>query len=184
MGSEVQGDKTTLVVNLYGSPGVGKSTCASYIYSKLKFNHINSELVTEFAKDLVWENNSTALKDQIYILGNQSYKQSKLKGKVDVIITDSPIMLATVYTDEKLQPEYNKLACKIDNEYISINYFLIRDKPYNPIGRLQTETQSNELSKKIRNMLDNYKINYEEILANEVGCDKIIQDIIRCYRFS
>ena len=44
-----------LVVNLFGAPGAGKSTGAAYIFSKLKMSGINVELVTEFAKDKVWE---------------------------------------------------------------------------------------------------------------------------------
>lgn len=44
-----------IIVNLCGSPGVGKSTGAAYIFSQLKMRGINCELVTEFAKDKVWE---------------------------------------------------------------------------------------------------------------------------------
>ena len=44
-----------LVVNLFGVPGAGKSTGAAYIFSKLKLVGINAELITEFAKDKVWE---------------------------------------------------------------------------------------------------------------------------------
>ena len=43
------------IVNLFGAPGAGKSTGAAYIFSKLKLAGVNAELVTEFAKDKVWE---------------------------------------------------------------------------------------------------------------------------------
>lgn len=43
----------TIVVNLFGVPGAGKSTGAAYIFYRLKINGINAELVTEFAKDKV-----------------------------------------------------------------------------------------------------------------------------------
>lgn len=43
--------KNTLVVNLLGGPGCGKSTGAAYIFSQLKMRNIDAELVTEFAKD-------------------------------------------------------------------------------------------------------------------------------------
>lgn len=59
-----------LVVNLFGVPGAGKSTGAAYVFSKLKMKGINAELVTEFAKDIVWENNSRGLKNQEYIFRN------------------------------------------------------------------------------------------------------------------
>jgi adenylate kinase family enzyme len=44
-----------ILVNLYGAPGSGKSTGAAYIFSKLKMAGVDAELVTEFAKDKVWE---------------------------------------------------------------------------------------------------------------------------------
>ena len=60
-----------LVVNLFGAPGAGKSTdSAIYIFSQLKINGINAELVTEFAKNIIWEHNRKALTNQIYMLGN------------------------------------------------------------------------------------------------------------------
>ena len=43
----------TKVLNLYGGPGVGKSTGAAYIFSMLKLAGINCELVREYAKELV-----------------------------------------------------------------------------------------------------------------------------------
>lgn len=50
-----------IVVSLYAGPGAGKSTLAAYTFSKLKMLGVNCELVTEFAKDKVWEKNNTAL---------------------------------------------------------------------------------------------------------------------------
>ena len=46
-----------LIVSLCGQPGVGKSTGSAYVFSKLKMAGVNAELVTEFAKDKVWERN-------------------------------------------------------------------------------------------------------------------------------
>ena len=46
-----------LIINLFGAPGAGKSTGAAYVFSQLKAAGVNAELVTEFAKDKVWEAN-------------------------------------------------------------------------------------------------------------------------------
>ena len=46
--------KDTLIVNLYGGPGCGKSTGAAYLFSKLKMAGVDAEYVPEFAKDKVW----------------------------------------------------------------------------------------------------------------------------------
>lgn len=52
-----------IVVNLFGAPGVGKSTGAARIFSNLKMAGINAELITEFAKDKVWEENKAVFND-------------------------------------------------------------------------------------------------------------------------
>ena len=59
----------TLVVNLFGVPGAGKSTGAAYIFSCIKMAGINAELITEYAKDKVWERNDEAFRNQAYIFG-------------------------------------------------------------------------------------------------------------------
>ena len=59
--------KNTIIINLFAGPGAGKSTGAAFIFSKLKMLGIDAELVTEFAKDKVWEQNKEAFKCQFYI---------------------------------------------------------------------------------------------------------------------
>ena len=54
-----------ICINLTAQPGAGKSTLAAATFAKLKMLGINCELVTEFAKDKVWENNKMALSNQI-----------------------------------------------------------------------------------------------------------------------
>lgn len=51
----------TICVNFFSGPGAGKSTLAAYVFSKLKMMGVNCELVSEFAKDKVWEKNNEAL---------------------------------------------------------------------------------------------------------------------------
>ena len=47
----------TYIINLFGPSGCGKSSGAAYIFSKLKMAGVSCELVPEYAKDKVWENN-------------------------------------------------------------------------------------------------------------------------------
>ena len=70
-----------LVVNLFGVPGAGKSTGAAYIFYRLKSAGVNAELVTEFAKDKVWEENDEVFKNQAYIFGKQSSQNLEIKWK-------------------------------------------------------------------------------------------------------
>ena len=43
----------TIVINLIGSPGTGKSTLASELFSKMKWKGHDVELVSEYAKELI-----------------------------------------------------------------------------------------------------------------------------------
>ena len=56
--------QNTLIVNFFGPPGSGKSTAAAYVFSKLKMAGVNAEIVTEYAKDKVWEENNEVFKNQ------------------------------------------------------------------------------------------------------------------------
>lgn len=73
------------VINLFGGPGTGKSETASGVFNLLKRNRIRTEYVQEFAKDLTWEGNSTALACQDFIFGNQYYRMFRLSGQVEFI---------------------------------------------------------------------------------------------------
>lgn len=66
-----------LVINLFGAPGAGKSTGAAYIFSRLKMVGLNAELVTEFAKDKVWEGATAPFENQLYILGDATESAPK-----------------------------------------------------------------------------------------------------------
>ena len=76
----------TKVINLYGGPSSGKSTQASGLFYKMKQQGYNVELVNEFAKECVWEDNVPMLKDQLWVLAHQHRKLVRLRDKVDYII--------------------------------------------------------------------------------------------------
>ena len=168
-----------IVINLFGAPGAGKSTGAAYIYSKLKMLGVNAELVTEFAKDKVWEQSKAVFENQIYIFGKQNFRLSRLKDKVDVAITDSPLLLSGFYgqNDESLGDEFDILVAKIFNSYPSINLFIDRVKPYNPAGRFQNECESNLIHEQLLEYLNNHNIYCEHYNGDFKGYDAIIEKI-------
>lgn len=168
-----------IVVNLFGVPSAGKSTGAAYIFSQIKMKGINAELVTEFAKDKVWENNEEVFKNQAYIFGKQSFKMSRCRNKVDVVITDSPLPLSIFYNqDEVLGEDFNRTVMNVFNSYNNLNYLLLRTRPYNPVGRLQTEAESDALKQPMINLLMNRNINYSEKNGDIGGYNQIVSEII------
>lgn len=168
-----------LVVNLFGAPGAGKSTGAAYIFSKLKMAGVNAELVTEFAKDKVWEESKAAFQNQAYIFGQQYFRISRVQNKVDVVITDSPILLSSFYADDEvLGKEFDTLVTNVSNSYDSMNVFINRVSPYNPSGRFQTEAESDMLSAIMRIFLDNHVVIYEQYDGCIAGYDAIASNIM------
>ncbi len=164
-----------LVVNLYGAPGAGKSTGAAYIFSKLKMLGINAELVTEFAKDKVWEESKTPFQNQAYIFGQQYFRISRVDGKVDVVITDSPILLSAFYnSDSTLGKEFDTFVSKVSKSYNSMDLFINRVKPYNSVGRFQTEEESDKLADDLRQFLNQHEVNYKEYNGTIVDYDDIV----------
>src|SRR5512133_3821784 len=87
----------TLVVNLWGGPGTGKSTTAAFLFALLKQKGYNAELVREYVKEWAWEKRQPGPLDQFYFFGKQSRRESLLYGKVDFIVTDCPVMLSAFY---------------------------------------------------------------------------------------
>lgn len=169
-----------ILVNLFGAPGAGKSTGAAYIFSQLKMAGINAELVTEFAKDKVWEESKAVFENQAYIFGKQYFRISRCASKVDVVVTDSPLLLSVVYNnDPLLGEEFNSLVRKVMNSYNCRNFYLTREKAYNPIGRFQTEEESDKIADVIRGLLDKEKIDYITYPGSFAGYDSIVIDILR-----
>lgn len=162
--------------------GSGKSTGSAYIFSRLKLAGINAELITEFAKDKVWEENTEVFKpdNQCYLFGKQFYKMSRCRDKVDVIITDSPLPLSIFYNkSETLGEEFNKTVMNCFNSFDNVSYLLLRDKPYNSKGRLQTEAESNALKEPLINLLKSRNINHYIVRGNIEEYNKIADFIIK-----
>lgn len=173
----------TVVINLVGAPGAGKSTGAAYIFALLKMQGIDAELVTEFVKDKLWEGNKAVFENQAYIFGKQSFRLSRCADKVDVIVTDSPLPLSIQYNpNSNLRDNFNKYVMDVFNSYENRNYYLMRVKEYNPNGRFQTEEESNEIGSEIKNLLDKYNIPYTCKNGDVQGYTEIANEIIQLLR--
>lgn len=167
-----------IVVNLFGTPGAGKSTGAAFVFSQLKMQGINCELVTEFAKDKVWENTQEVFKNQAYIFGKQSFKISRCAEKVDVIITDSPLPLSIFYNnDPRLTENFNQSVMDFFNSYHNMNFLLTRTKPYNPVRRHQTEEEADKLAEPMIQLLESRDIPYTEVKGEFEGY-VMIKDLV------
>lgn len=167
----------TLVVNLYGGPGTGKSTTAAGVFSLLKQHGVNCELVTEYAKDKVWEESFRVFDNQLYVFARQYQRVFRLLGKVGVIVTDSPLLLSLYYGQGK-DETFDKLVVERYKSMRNLDVFLTRVKEYSPIGRMQTEDQAKEIDVLLREKLDAWGIKYTKMLGNAdsiIGIANMVQ---------
>lgn len=143
----------TTIVNLYGGPGSGKSTMAAAVFAELKWLGVNCELVTEYAKTKVWEESFRVFESQFFVSANQIYNIQSVAKHVDLIITDSPILMRTAYTDKEDKILLSLIKSE-HSKYNNINIFLNRVKPYNPNGRMQSEAEAIQKDKEILEILE------------------------------
>jgi hypothetical protein len=170
--------KQTLVVNLIAGSGAGKSTNACRLFAMLKDLGVDVELVTEYVKDMVWEGRTEIFNCQPYIFGKQLYKLQRVNGKVDVIITDRPIFLDTIYDPEQ-DEDFRKYILKKFDQFNNLNIYLNRTKKFNPNGRNEnTIEEAIVLDNKIKKQLDELFIPYTEINGDAEGCKEILEAII------
>lgn len=150
----------TICINLFGGPCAGKSTTAYALVANLKWMGIDAELVTEFAKDLTWEG-SPALDTQMYITGNQIWREDRLMDKVQVLVTDSPIIMSSMYYDGKHQESWEDIVFEVFNSRNNWNFFVVnKGKTYNTNGRNQTEAEARLIGKRIGIMLREKEVPY------------------------
>ena len=168
----------TLIVNLFGGPGTGKSTTTAGVFHKLKLAGVNCEMALEYAKDRVWEGSSHILANQIYVFGKQFHRLWRLDGKVDIIVTDAPILNSILYYSDA-NPHFADMVAFEHKRLNNFNVFLQRVKPFNPSGRLQDEVQSKELDQKIREILDGLDEEYFTAPAVEATIDELVNMALR-----
>lgn len=135
----------TLVVNLLGAPSSGKSTLAAQLYAELSKRGHLAEYVTEVAKDLVWDQRHNILQYQHLVFGLQHQKLDRLIGKVDFVVTDSPLLLSKYYNEDRgvdyPQEHLDGLVDAMWNRYHNFTIFIRREHGFEQSGRYHEEAQ-------------------------------------------
>lgn len=151
-------------INLFGGPGCGKSTVAARVYSYLKTTGHNIELVREYIKTWVYLNRKPVSFDQLFTTANQIHQEDLLlQNGVDLIVTDSPILVSVFYT--QLYSDYGEellsIARKMDEKYPAMNIFIDRgNRPYKTTGRWGSAGESKEIDKNMKACLKEWNIPY------------------------
>jgi hypothetical protein len=164
------------IINFFGGPGIGKSTQAAGLYSIMKKNGMSVELTYEFPKILAWDENLSAIKDQFYITANQHRNITRLYGKVEYIIIDSPILFGMVYKNKygESYPQgiygesFDRFLLDLFNQYDNINILLKRKElDYQGTGRFQGFEESKEIDQSLKMILENNDVPYMEFQVSD-----------------
>jgi tRNA uridine 5-carbamoylmethylation protein Kti12 len=170
--------KDTTIINFFGGPASGKSTMACGLFYFMKVRNIDCELLSEYAKEMTWEERHKALHNQIYITANQHHRLFRLIGKVEYIISDSALPLGIIYDNEDrhylhdlIMNEFNKMK--------NTNIFIERPSKehFRENGRNQDYAESVMIDDKIRCMLDKYEIPHYVLHQND-DLNDVIDKII------
>lgn len=161
-----------LVVNFYAGPGAGKSTLAAGVFSELKSRDINCELVREFVKEAVWEG-SPAVDDQEWIYANQRRRLHIMRGKVDIVLTDAPLLLSLVYHKNSMVDAFRLLVRAEYDSYDNFDILVTRVKKYNLKGRMHSLKQARSLDKRIYDVIP-------DVHFAAVGDQRGVSPVLQC----
>ena len=139
----------TIVVNLFGGPGAGKSTLAYELTGRLKRADHKAELVVEYAKQLAYKKSHFEFTDQIFLIAQHNHNLKMLQGQVDIVVCDCSFLNTLIYTDESATVEH-KLSIDLYNRYNNVGFIIPRRSKYHQYGRSQTEEEARLLDTKIR----------------------------------
>jgi 2-phosphoglycerate kinase len=165
------------VINIFGGPGVGKTTQAHDLFVHLKKSGYNTDIIPEYAKKLVYRNNIDILEhDQQYIFSKQLHEyRIREKSGVEIAISESPLPLSIVYNRITLSEDFKSFENFVwheFNKYKNLNIFLKRETEYQTIGR----TQSEDVAKTVDSVVS-------EVIRNlgciEMGLEGFVEKVIK-----
>lgn len=146
----------------------------------MKWLGYDVELVSEYAKELVWEQRNETFKNELYLFAKQHHRMFRLNGKVKYIITDRPLILSVFYNKKygDNSNTFKNLVLQEVNKFKNIDIFLNRSKPYVQKGRNQTEEESKEFTLEMFNIVKEYCLDLKVIDAIQDTASNYIIDLL------
>jgi hypothetical protein len=167
----------TTIINLFAGPGAGKSTLAAGLFYRMKTLHIPCELVVEHAKELTYE--GASMENHLAILAEQERRLRRLDGKVDFVITDSPLPLAMVYAKTHwTDPSFDELVWWAWGRYDNAIVRVKRRYPYQEYGRKQNETEAVRLDSEIGKLVKSCETRADAVAFEVDGNEQAVKRVL------
>lgn len=176
----------TTVINFIGGPGSGKSTFAYRLMAHFKTHGISCEYTGEYAKEKVWDDHLKIFDNQLLVFAQQQHRLHRLVGKVEYIITDSPLVQFVYYLNE-FTPDHEKgsdrfLAFKIliwaeFHSFTNINFFMQRPSEFSNEGRYQDVKKALKIDSEMREVLETGEVPYVHLHCESSSMDDVTRYI-------
>jgi hypothetical protein len=163
----------TQVINIIGGPGCDKSLVTSAIIVYLKLREMTIEVIPDFAKSLVWQQNFEVLKNQYFIAQRQYEMLTLLDGQVKFLVTECSLPQVLYYNENYLDnicdiEKTRKQILEWYNQCNNINIFVERgDRKYIRTGRFQDEEQARAIDRGMLELMNREKLPFT-VLASDV----------------
>lgn len=160
----------TLHINLWGTPGVGKSAVAAMLYAKLKEAGFVAALVQDYANELAlqgklaWTNSNGEIQeyDQFLISSEQYRRQSEMDGLLEVVITDSPPLQQTIFAPDHYTESLRHILNQLTVGWTNVDVFLVGEvrQDYSSMGRIKNVRESMDTHNEIEEILKSDRPDY------------------------
>ena len=174
----------TKVINVIGGPGCDKSLVTSAIILFLKLHEKTVEVIPDYAKSLVWQQNFEVLKNQYFIAQRQYEMLNLLDGQIQFLITECSLPQVLYYNENYADNicDIGKTRTQILNWYKqhnNVNVLVERgDRKYIHTGRFQDEEQAKGIDRGLRGILTREGLRYTALPGNVEAINAFAQTLL------